>query len=228
MSNVTLKVAMAITGTVFIAFVFAHMIGNLKVYAGADDFDHYAAFLRELLVPFVPREWMLWGLRIVLAVCLVAHVGSAGVLTARARRAGGSRTTRGHQVPWWRSFTSRTMAVSGIVVFAFVAFHLADLTFGVTGADFRHPSTIDGERHYHAYENLVASFQRPLVAAFYIVAMAVLAAHVVHGAWSVIHDLGVTGARTRRALWTLGTVLATVIMLGNISIPVAVLIGVVE
>lgn len=228
MSSVALKVTMAITGTVFIGFVFVHMVGNLKVYFGRDDLNHYAAFLRELLTPLIPHGWVLWLLRIVLSVCLIAHVASAAILTVRARRRGGARTTRGHQVPWWRSFTSRTMAVSGVVLLAFVIFHLLDLTLGKTGADFRHPETIGGATEYFAYENLVASFDRLPVALFYMLAMLVLGAHMLHGAWSVIHDLGVTGATTRRVLWIAGTTIAAAVVIGNVSIPLAVQLGVLK
>jgi succinate dehydrogenase / fumarate reductase cytochrome b subunit len=228
-SSATLKVVMAVTGVVFIAYVFAHMLGNLKVFIGAEEMDHYAAFLRELLVPLLPYEWALWGIRAVLAVCLVAHVWAAAVLTIRRRTAGADRATRGRRVPWWRSFTSRTMAVSGVVILAFLIFHLLDLTFGTAGgAGFQHPETVGGETRYYAYENLVSSFQRPAVAVWYVLAMVVLAAHLLHGAWSVIHDLGATGARTRRTLWLIGTVVAAAVLAGNISIPLAVMTGLVE
>ena len=217
---------MAATGVVFIGYVAVHMIGNLKVYLGAESMNAYAGFLRELLVPLLPHEWVLWGFRAVLSVCLVGHVVAAGILTARARRVGAQRTSRGRNVVWWRSFTSRTMPLSGIVLAAFIIFHILDLTLGTTGGSgFRHPLTIGGETRYFAYENLVASFQRPIVAVFYVVAMLFLGAHLLHGSWAVANDLGATGDRTRRAAWMAGSVVAAAVMVGNISIPVAVTIG---
>jgi succinate dehydrogenase / fumarate reductase, cytochrome b subunit len=229
MSSSRLKMVMAVTGVVFMGYVAVHMIGNLKVYLGAESMNDYAGFLRELLVPLLPHEWVLWGFRAVLVVCLVGHVGAAAILTVRARACGSQRTSRGHQVVWWRSFTSRTMPVSGIVIAAFIVFHILDLTLGTVGGNgFRHPETVGGETHYFAYENLVASFQRPVVAAFYIVAMLFLGAHLIHGSWAVINDLGTTGDRTRRAAWIVGTVVAVAVMVGNISIPLVVMIGWVE
>ncbi|MEO5900795.1 MAG: succinate dehydrogenase cytochrome b subunit [Ilumatobacteraceae bacterium] len=217
---------MAVTGTVFIGYVAVHMIGNLKIYLGAEAMDDYAGFLRELLVPLLPHEWVLWAFRAVLLVCLTGHVAAAWILTRRARAAGSARSGRGRKVVWWRSFTSRTMPISGAAIAAFVVFHILDLTLGTTGASgFRHPETIGGATHYFAYENLVASFQRPLVAVFYMVAMVFLGSHLLHGAWAVVNDLGATGDRTRRAAWTAGTVLAAVVVVGNISIPLAVMIG---
>ena len=226
LSNGRLRVIMAASGIVFIGYVAVHMIGNLKVYLGADSMNHYAAFLRDLLVPLLPHEWVLWAFRAILLVCLVGHIVAAWMLTARARAAGASRTSRGHRVVWWRSFTSRTMPISGIVLLAFIVFHILDLTLGTTGAaGFRDPVTVNGTTRYFAYENLVASFQRPAVAWFYIVAMLFLGAHLLHGAWAVVNDLGVTSSRARRVAWTTGTALAAVVMVGNISIPVAVMIG---
>ena len=229
LSNARLKMTMAVTGIVFIAYVAVHMIGNLKVYLGADSMNDYAGFLRELLVPLLPQESVLWALRVVLIVCLVGHIGAAWMLTRRARAAGAMRTSRGHRVVWWRSFTSRTMPTSGIVIGAFIVFHVLDLTVGTTGAGgFRHPETIGGDTRYFAYENLVAGFQRPAVAVFYIIAMVFLGAHLMHGAWAAINDLGVTAGRSRRVGWIVGTVLAAVVMVGNISIPLAVMGGVVS
>ena len=226
LSNGRLKLIMAVTGIVFIGYVAVHMIGNLKVYLGAEAMNDYAGFLRELLVPLVPHEWVLWAFRAILLVCLVGHIVAAWILTVRGRAAGGSRTSRGHRVVWWRSFTSRTMPISGIVIAAFIVFHILDLTLGTTAATgFRRSVTIGGETRYFAYENLVGSFQRPVVAVFYIVAMVFLGAHLLHGAWAVVNDLGVTGDRVRRVAWTAGTVLATVVVVGNISIPLAVMIG---
>jgi succinate dehydrogenase / fumarate reductase, cytochrome b subunit len=224
--NARLKVVMALTGVVFVGYVAVHMLGNLKVYIGAEEMNTYAGFLRDLLVPLVPHEWVLWGVRAVLFACLIAHVGAAAILTARARSAGALRTGRRSRVVWWRSFTSRTMPISGVVILAFVIFHVLDLTLGTTGAaKFRHPETSGGETRYFAYENLVASFQRPAVAVFYIVAMVFLGAHILHGAWSVIHDLGMTGDRTRRVAWIAGTIVAAAVMFANLSIPLAVMVG---
>ena len=225
-SNARLKLIMAVSGVVFIGYVAVHMIGNLKVYLGAKAMNDYAGFLRELLVPLLPHEWVLWAFRAILLLCLVGHVGAAWILTVRARASGSTRTSRGRQVVWWRSFASRTMPVSGIVIAAFIVFHILDLTLGTTGAaGFRHPETIDGETRYFAYQNLVASFQRPVVAVFYMIAMVFLGAHLLHGAWAVVNDLGVTGDRLRRVAWVAGTVVAAVVMVGNISIPLAVMIG---
>ncbi|QAY72852.1 succinate dehydrogenase cytochrome b subunit [Agromyces protaetiae] len=218
-SSFWLKIIMAVTGVIFAAFVLVHMIGNLKVYQGAEAFDSYAHWLREVLYPLLPHEGVLWALRIVLSVSLVAHVWAAVVLSARARKARGPVRRRGLPL---RSFAARTMLVTGIVLLAFVIFHILDLTIGAQ------PAASDSFEAGSAYANLVASFQRPWVAVFYILAMVVLALHVSHGLWTATHDLGATGKRLRAIALAISGIVAIVIMIGNISIPFAVLIGVVK
>lgn len=228
MTSATLKVVMAVTGSVFIAYVLAHMAGNLKVFLGAEHLDDYAASLRTLLVPIVPYESVLWLLRVVLAGCLVAHVAAAVVLTRRARAATGA-VGRSARLSTWQSFTSRTMMVSGIVVGLFIVFHVLDLTLGVTAGDgFRHPEVVDDQVVYSAYQNLVDSLRRPLAAAVYIVANLVLGAHLLHGGVSVVHDLGMTGRRARSVVVAGLTAVAVAVVAGNVAIPLAVLTGVVR
>lgn len=227
-TSATLKVVMAVTGSVFVLYVLAHMVGNLKVFLGAEALNDYATSLRTLLVPILPHESVLWLLRAVLAACLVAHVWAAVALTRRAQRARGE-VHRVARVDAWRSFTGRTMMVSGVVVGLFVVFHVLDLTLGVTaGPGFRHPETVDGETAYYAYQNLVDSFRRPVAAAVYVVANGVLGAHLSHGGWSLVHDLGVTGARLRQVLTAVLTGIAVAVVAGNVAIPVAVQLGLVR
>ena len=218
-----LKVVMAVTGVVFAAFVLVHMIGNLKVFTGAEHFNEYAHWLRTVLQPFLPYEGLLWILRGVLMACLVAHVASAVVIWRRSRASRGAHRRPGM---WVRNFTARTMPLTGIVLLGFVAFHVLDLTTGTTGVasgTFR-PATSETA---HAYENLVASFQRPVVATVYMISMIALFLHVAHGLWTVVSDLGVTGRRARAVGWVLAGGIALAVMLGNILIPIAVLAGVV-
>ncbi|WP_254666458.1 succinate dehydrogenase cytochrome b subunit [Humibacillus sp. DSM 29435] len=216
-----LKVVMALSGVVFALYVLVHMIGNLKVFTGADHFNEYAHWLRTVLQPFLPYEGLLWVVRVVLLVCLVAHVGAAGVLWSRGRA---SRGTHRHQGLGLRNFTARTMLVTGVVLLGFVVFHVLDLTTGTGGAastSFR-AATLD---QAYAYENLIASFQRPVAAAFYLLAMIALFLHLAHGLWAAVSDLGATGRRLRAVGYAVAGVLALAVMLGNIIIPISVLTG---
>lgn len=213
------KVVMAVTGLLFAAFVFIHMVGNLKVYLGATGFDHYAHWLRTLLEPLVPYEGVLWMLRVVLVVALVLHIGCGLLLWSRGRKARGSFRRRGLPVG---SFGARTMLVSGVVLLLFIVFHVLDLTVGAE------PAATTVFEHGAAYANLVASFERPWAAMFYVTAMVVLALHLSHGIWTAAQDLGATGRRLR-AVWVIAAgVVALAVMVGNISIPVAVMTGLVQ
>lgn len=216
-SSVTLKLTMVVTGVVFALFVLVHMIGNLKVYTGAAHFDAYAHWLRTLGEPLLPYEGALWIFRVVLVACLVAHVGAATMLTVRGHRARGRFRRAGMRS--LRTFTARTMLTGGIVLLLFIVFHILDLTTGTR------PAASDAYRPGHAYDNLIASFERPAVALFYFLVMAVLGAHLVHGLWTVVNDLGVTGHRARQVLVALGALLALSVAVGNMSIPVAVQLG---
>mgnify|MGYP002724180592 CR=1 FL=1 len=215
-----LKLIMAVTGVIFGLFVIVHMLGNLKVFAGAGDFNAYAAFLRSVGAPAVPEEGLLWIFRIVLLVAVVLHVYGAFALHGRARQSRGKFRRQG-MVSSWNTFTARTMIITGIVLLAFIIFHILDLTIGaaVAPADFVH-----GE----AYANLVASFSRPAVAIWYIIAQLALLLHLSHGLWTATSDLGITGARWRKVLLFLSGLIPLLVVVGNIAIPVAVLTGVVS
>jgi len=211
---------MAVTGTVFGAFVVFHLVGNLKVFLGPEEFDGYAHWLQQdLLAPLVPHGWFIWIFRATLTVCLVAHVWAAVVLRHRARAARGPHRRQGLRS--FRSFQARSMLVTGAVLLFFVVFHVLDLTTGTQ------PAASDQFVRGDAYANLVHSFQRPAVAAFYMLAIGTLFLHLAHGLWSVVNDLGATGRRLRATGAAVAGVVGLLVLVGNLLIPVAVLTGVV-
>ena len=211
-STIGKKVVMASTGVVLLGFVLAHMVGNLQLYLGAEALDHYAAFLREFL-----HGGGLWIARAVLLACAVLHVWAAASLTLadRAARPVGYREWESRESTW----ASRTMRWSGVVLLAFIVYHLLDLTFGVVN-----PAFEDGR----VYHNVVASFRSVPVSLFYIVAMLLLWSHLRHGIWSMMRTLGLSHPRYEQLAHRLAGVFATVVVAGNISFPLAVLFGVVE
>lgn len=215
---------MALTGTVFALFVLVHMIGNLKVYTGATHFDDYARWLRTLLEPLLPYEGALWIFRIVLLLCLAAHVGASGMLIGRAHRAKGRFRRKGMS---WQRLPATLMPYTGLILLVFIVIHILDLTIGarpVASSGFE--DTTEGQSH--AYHNLVDSFSRWPMATFYVVVMVLLGLHLVHGLWSVVNDLGATGKRVRQLGAAVALMVAAAVMLGNISIPLAVLAGAVS
>ena len=217
-SAVGKKWVMALTGIVLLGYVFAHMVGNLKVYLGAEDLNHYGEFLRELLEPILPRTVALWLMRIVLTLAFVFHIHAAYSLTLMNRRARPSDYAGGRDYVA-ADFASRTMRWTGVIVALFVLFHLADLTWGAAN-----PSFVRGD----PYNNLVASFERPVVALIYIVANVALGIHIFHGAWSMFQSLGINNPRFNHWRRRFAQAFAAVIVLGNVSFPIAVTVGVVE
>src|SRR5215510_1587464 len=152
------KYVMAITGIVWMAYVFAHMVGNLKMYLGAAEYDTYAEFLRNLLVPIFPRTFTLWLMRIGLIVAIVLHIHAATALTIMNRRA---RPVR-YQSPRdyvAATFASRTMRWTGVLVLVFLFVHLGDLTWGWFNPDFVRGAV---------YRNVDASLSRWWMNLFYV------------------------------------------------------------
>lgn len=216
------KYAMAVTGIMLIGFVIAHMLGNLKMYLGQEDLDHYAEFLRELLVPIVPHGTVLWILRIGLIAAVLVHIHAAATLTAlnRTARSVKYQSSRDYQVA---SFASRSMRWTGTIVALFVLWHLADLTWGWVNGIGTDGSFVYGE----AYNNVVRSFSRWPVAALYIVANLALGTHLFHGVWSLFQSMGWNNPKFNRIRRQLAVAVAAVVVVGNVSFPVAVMAGVV-
>jgi succinate dehydrogenase / fumarate reductase cytochrome b subunit len=221
------KYAMAISGIVGLGYVFAHMVGNLKLYLPAEPdgtpaIDHYGEWLREgLLVPILPEYATLWILRIVLLAALVVHVHAAWGLTVINRRARPERyrTPRNYQLA---NFASRSMRWTGVIVLLFIGFHLADITWGVE------PAAIADWEYGEVEANLIGSLSRPIPAAFYIVANIALGVHLYHGVWSLFQTLGVgsvKGTDWRRAA---ALAFSGIVVVGNLSFPIAILTGIVS
>ena len=217
-SSVGKKWVMAVTGVAIMGYVFAHMIGNLKMYLGPKEFDHYSEFLRDLLVPILPRTVTLWLLRVGLISAFALHVHSAYGLTRINMRA---RPVQ-YQSPRdyvAANFASRTMRWTGIIVGLFLFWHLADLTWGWFNPDFHRGA---------AYENLVASFQRVPVAILYIVANLALGVHLWHGAWSLFQSLGFNNPRFNQWRRWFAWSFSSVVVVANVSFPIAVLADIVK
>jgi len=216
------KYVMAITGIMLLGFVLTHMIGNLKMYLGAEDYNHYAEFLRELLVPILPRTVLLWLLRFGLIGAVLLHIHAAYSLTVMNRKARSVKyqSPRDYQIA---NFASRTMRWTGIIVALFVLWHLADLTWGTVNAIGGDGVFVRGD----AYGNVVRSLERVPVAVLYIVANIALGTHLFHGVWSLFQSMGWNNPRFNKWRRGIATAFATIIVVGNVSFPIAVLAGIV-
>ncbi len=203
---------MAVTGAILCAFVLGHMIGNLQVYLGPETMNAYGVFLRALF-----HGAALWIVRAVLLAAVILHIWAATSLTLTSRRA---RPVAYREQKWKEStYASRTMRWSGVILFFFIVYHLMHFTFGNA-----HPSFIEGD----VYHNFVAGFRSVPVSLVYIVAMVLLGLHLRHGVWSLFQTLGVSHPRHIAMAKTGAWIFAAIIVLGNISFPLAVLAGIVR
>jgi len=213
------KYVMAITGIVWMGYVLVHMAGNLKIYLGAEDVNHYGEQLRELGGPFFPRTYLLWLLRGGLVAAFALHIHSAYSLTkmnwAKDKKYAGDRDFIA------ANFASRTMRWTGVIVLLFLAWHLADLTWGI---DAVHPDYIRGDVHH----NMIQSLERPAVAIFYIVANLALGVHLLHGVWSLFQSMGWNHPKLNPFRRWIAYGFTAIVIGGNLTFPVAIMTGIVE
>jgi succinate dehydrogenase / fumarate reductase, cytochrome b subunit len=213
-STVGKKVVMAVSGLIGVGFIVAHMIGNLKIFQGQQAINDYGHFLREVGYPLLGQGQVLWLARIVLLAAIIAHVVSAYQLSRQSYAA--RPRSYGRKGVVQASYASRTMRWGGIIILLFVVYHILHFTTGAAHGNFAYGDV---------YNNVVYGFQNPLAAGFYIVAMVALAFHLYHGAWSMFQTLGLNNHRYN-AFWRyLSVGIAVVVAVGNISIPLAVLLG---
>ena len=224
-SAVGKKWVMAISGLAIIGFSLAHMIGNLKMFLpdvdGRKDIDVYGETLRSLFTPILPEHIFLWILRTGLIVVFALHIHAAYALTLMNRRA----RPDGYQGPVSyvaANYASRTMRWSGTIFLAFLLFHLADFTWGIE------PAAPEAWERGAVYANFIETFNRPVVTAFYVIAVVLLGIHLYHGAWSMFQTMGLNHPRFNR--WrryiALGT--SALITVGFVLPPLAVAFGVLQ
>jgi len=211
------KVVMAVTGAVLVGFVFAHMLGNLKIFSGPDEINAYSRFLREVGRPELAYGQLLWVVRIVLLTCVAFHITAAVQLSRMswAARPVGYKVKRNIET----TFAARLMRWGGALLVTFIIFHVLHLTAGAVG--FRAQQF----RHLAVYQNVMAAFSVWPVALFYILAMGALCLHVDHGIWSLLQTLGWSTARNEANLKIVSRAIAIVVFLGFSSVPVAVMAG---
>lgn len=216
------KAVMAVTGIVLLLFVLGHMIGNLKIYTGEVHLDAYAAYLRAIGEPILPHTGALWIIRAILIISFALHIHAAYTLTLINRRARPVKYQGGRDYIA-ANYAARTMRWSGVIVGLFIIFHLADMTWGWHVVH-------EGFEEGAPYHNLLQSFSpgRWPIATVYIVANVLLGIHIYHGAWSLFQSLGWNNPRFNPWRRGFATIFAAVIVAGNVSIPIAVLTGVVS
>ncbi len=213
-SSIGRKAVMAVTGIILYLFVIAHMLGNLQIFLGPDRLNDYAKHLQDL-------PMLLWPARAFLLSTLLIHIFVSLSLAIENKNARPVRYA--HEDTVQATLASRTMVVTGLVVFLFVVYHLMNFTFGTTHPRYFH--LVDAQGRHDVYSMVILSFHDLSVSVSYILAMAALCLHLSHGGMSAFQSLGMNDEKKMCALKKLSLAAAVVIFIGNTSIPLAALLG---
>jgi len=214
-SSIGAKALMAVTGIIMVLFVIGHMLGNLQVFLGPEHLNSYAAFLQSL-------GELLWAIRAVLLLALLAHIWAAYRVVQMSKQARPIAYQQRKDIA--TSFAARTMWVSGILLFLFIVYHVLHFTVGAidpAGSYGAH----DAEGNHDVYAMVIGGFQHWPTTAIYTVAMVILALHVSHGASSLLQTLGLRKPGNASGYDKVGPALAVILLIGNLSMPLSILAG---
>lgn len=215
-SSLGKKIIMAVTGFGLVGFVIVHMLGNLQIFLGADTLNAYAKLLKS-------SAEVLWAFRLGLLGMAVLHIAAAVSLVLENRKA----RPEGYIVEKnCASWASRTMPITGIVVAAFVIFHILHFTVGAIGSEY-HAYNLprDEASRPDVYTMVVTGFANPWISGFYIISVALLCWHLSHGVSSMFQSLGLRNRRSAPLLDKLALGLSLVVFLGMASVPAAILLN---
>jgi succinate dehydrogenase / fumarate reductase cytochrome b subunit len=216
-SSIGKKFVMAITGSLLFGFVIVHLLGNLQIYLGRDALNAYAALLQG-------NKLVLWSFRFGLGGIALLHVTTAVALYLENRAARPMPYER--YVAPYSNFSSRSMVLSGLTLFAFIVYHILHLTVGATQPGIMHFT--DPKGRHDVYQMMVTGFAHPGVSGFYMLAMALLYFHLSHGIDSLFQSLGLKTRQYSGIILGFSQGAAILIFLGNCSIPVAILTGILK
>jgi succinate dehydrogenase / fumarate reductase cytochrome b subunit len=216
-SSLGSKYLMALTGFIGYGFLIGHIAGNLLLFAGPDAMNSYAVGLREL--PFQG----LWIARFVLIAAVVIHIFTAIRLKAANRAA--RPIAYAKDATRQATQASRTMALTGALVFFYILYHLAHFTWHWVSYDGPY---VDSLGRPDVYTMVVESFQQPLISLIYVVAMVIVGLHVSHGAQSMFQSLGINHPLYNRAIRVAPPAIGWVVAVAGISLPLAVLVGIIQ
>jgi succinate dehydrogenase / fumarate reductase cytochrome b subunit len=217
-SSIGKKFIVALTGIILIGFITGHLLGNLQIFLGPDWINSYAEHLREL-GPF------LWIIRGFLLITVLLHIFFTIRLAIDNRRARPDAYARKDYVK--ATLASRSMVVSGLVVLTFIFYHIAHFTVRVTDPRFALLKA-DPLNRYDVFSMMVYGFQNPIVSAFYVLAILLLTLHLTHGTSSFFQSLGLNDKQLTPKLARWGRIYAWLMFVGYVSIPIAVLFGLVQ
>jgi succinate dehydrogenase / fumarate reductase cytochrome b subunit len=218
-SSLGKKYIMAVTGFFMFLFVLGHLAGNLQIFLGPEAINRYGHFLQS-------NVELLWPVRIILLAFLILHIWSASQLTVENRAA--RPDVYAVYKPLGSTYASRTMLMSGIIVFVFIIYHLLHYTVQMqflNGTLQSFEAFVDPQKRHDIYKMMVVGFNNGWVSAFYIFGIGLLCLHLSHGTSSMFQSIGWNSSAYRPILDAAARGLAILIFLGYVSIPVAILLG---
>jgi succinate dehydrogenase / fumarate reductase, cytochrome b subunit len=212
---------MAISGFAMFGFVIAHLLGNLQVFLGPEAINRYGHFLQS-------NKEIVWPARIGLLIFILLHIWAAMKLSAENRAA--RPVAYANWNPTVASYASRTMLMSGVIIAAFIVFHLLHYTVmteavNLQGRNFAGPDFLDAQGRHDVYKMMIVGFSHPAVSFFYLFAMALLALHLSHGVSAMFQSLGWKKGSYAGLLDGLAKGAAVFIFVGYASIPIAIMLG---
>ena len=212
--TVARKILMGVTGIFLLLFIVGHMLGNTTIFGGQGSLNSYAHHIHSL-------GPLIWLERIFLSAVAVVHIGFGILLTLENRQARPAGYVKRHYVR--STVFSRTMIYSGLVVLAFVVFHLFHFTFRVTHPEISH--LIDAAGRHDVYSMVVLSFQKGAISLIYIAGLLALLFHLSHGVLSLFQTMGWNSDRFISVIDKAGKGAAIVLFIGFIAVPVSILLG---
>lgn len=216
-SSMSSRVVISLTGLGLVGFVIFHMLGNLQLFEGGDALNGYASMLRDMPI-------LLWTARLGLFVAAALHIVLAIRLALRNRRG----RPVAYAVRNYRSasLASRTMALTGGLLLLFIVFHLLHLTGGYVDPSI--PDRLDARGHVDVYGKVVQTFQNPVYVLLYVAGQLALGVHLSHAVPGCLRTLGIEHAALNRWFKAAGPAVALLVVFGNLSIIVAVFLGLVH
>lgn len=216
-SSIGKKAVMAVTGILLAGFVIMHLAGNLLIFLGPQALNAYANKLQEL-------GPLLWAARILLLGAAILHIVCAVTLALENKKARPIGYERKKDIQ--TTLAAKTMVFSGLMILAFVVYHLLHFTFRVTHREISNFK--DALGHPDVYSMVVLSFKEPLISGFYLLAMSLLFLHLAHGIASSFQSLGLSDEKIMTKIQGVSRTLSFLVFLGYISIPLAVLFKVIR
>jgi succinate dehydrogenase / fumarate reductase cytochrome b subunit len=231
-SSLGKKFIMAVSGALLFLFVVGHLVGNLQIFLGPEAINRYGHFLQSNLE-------IIWPARIGLIVLVVLHVWAAVALSIENKKARPVGYA-GNPTPPAASYASRTMLMSGLIIAAFIIYHLLHFTVQVPEVNFIKDSAardfkmlidhqlkgmVPAEPRHDVYAMMVLGFRQPVVTGFYVLAMALLCLHLSHGVYAMFQSLGIKVGFCPSLPKGLAKWGALLIFIGYVSIPIAVTCG---